>query len=166
MPNSEELSSLLFAVTSSNRFYPPPPPPPSLSKSGLKLVCNVKIVYGILKSENSQDYAQKPQRNSMCVNSASGKMWGVTWGTACSRWVRHPSASESLLAGWDVKGLKIISMWRSDFQKFTVQGFLVDILWVHEFIYRYCTYLFLSDKIHDNLATEFTYKKRSGGTET
>ena len=28
----------------------------------LKLVCNVNIVYGNLKSENSQD-AQKPQRN-------------------------------------------------------------------------------------------------------
>jgi hypothetical protein len=32
-----------------------------LSKSGLKLVCNVNIVNGNLKSENSQDYAQKPQ---------------------------------------------------------------------------------------------------------
>jgi hypothetical protein len=31
-------------------FYPPPPP----SKSGLKLVCNVNIVYGNFKSENSQ----------------------------------------------------------------------------------------------------------------
>jgi|LakMenE01Jun11ns_1017448.scaffolds.fasta_scaffold8432406_1 hypothetical protein len=30
--------------------------PPPLSKSGLKLVCNVN-----LKPENSQDYAQKPQ---------------------------------------------------------------------------------------------------------
>jgi hypothetical protein len=31
----------------------------------LKLVCNVNIVYGNLKSEDSQDYAQKsnPQRN-------------------------------------------------------------------------------------------------------
>jgi hypothetical protein len=43
-----------------------------LSKSGLKLVCNVNIVYGNLKSENSQDYTQKPQRNCMFVNSASG----------------------------------------------------------------------------------------------
>jgi hypothetical protein len=32
-------------------------------KSGLKLICNVNIVYGYLKSEKSQDYAQKPQRN-------------------------------------------------------------------------------------------------------
>jgi hypothetical protein len=28
----------------------------------LKLGCNVKIVYGNLKSENSQDYAQKSQQ--------------------------------------------------------------------------------------------------------
>ncbi len=34
-------------------------PPSPLSKSGLKLVCDVNIVYGNLKSENSQDYAQK-----------------------------------------------------------------------------------------------------------
>jgi hypothetical protein len=27
----------------------------------VKLVCNVNIVYGNFKSENSQDYAQKPQ---------------------------------------------------------------------------------------------------------
>jgi hypothetical protein len=27
----------------------------------LKLVCTVNIVYGNLKSKNSQDYAQKPQ---------------------------------------------------------------------------------------------------------
>ncbi len=33
-----------------------------LSKSNLKLVCNVNIVYGNLKSEISQDYAQKPQQ--------------------------------------------------------------------------------------------------------
>jgi hypothetical protein len=29
-----------------------------LSKIGMKLVCNVNIVYGNLKSENSQEYAQ------------------------------------------------------------------------------------------------------------
>jgi hypothetical protein len=33
-----------------------------LSKSGLKLVCNVNIVYRNLKPENSQDYAQEPQK--------------------------------------------------------------------------------------------------------
>ncbi len=41
------------------------PPPLLLSKSGLKLVpkkCTLNIVYGNLKSENSQDYAQKPQQ--------------------------------------------------------------------------------------------------------
>jgi hypothetical protein len=48
-----------------------PPPPPHLSKSGLKLVCNVKVVYGNLKSENSQDHAQKPQRNCIFMNSAT-----------------------------------------------------------------------------------------------
>ncbi len=37
----------LFIATSTNGFF--------------KLVCNVNIVYGYLKSENSQDYAQKPQ---------------------------------------------------------------------------------------------------------
>jgi hypothetical protein len=35
-----------------------------MSNSVLKLVCNVRVnsVYGNLKSENFQDYAQKPQR--------------------------------------------------------------------------------------------------------
>ncbi len=66
-------------------YVPPPPAPeyigwqnrslesiPGLLKS-LKipsLVCNVNIVYGNLKSEKSQDYAQKPQRNCMFMNSA------------------------------------------------------------------------------------------------
>jgi hypothetical protein len=48
------------------------PHPPTPSKSCLKLVCNVNIVYENLKSENSQDYAQKPQQNCMFMNSASG----------------------------------------------------------------------------------------------
>ncbi len=34
----------------------------NVSKSGLKLVCKVNILYGNLKSENSQDYDQKPRR--------------------------------------------------------------------------------------------------------
>ncbi len=34
----------------------------------------VNIVYGNLKSENSQDYAQKPQQNCTFMNSASGDM--------------------------------------------------------------------------------------------
>ncbi len=57
------VSSLLFKVTSTNGFYSPSPP--SLSKSGLKMVCNVNIVYGNLKSE-------KPQRNCTFMNSSSG----------------------------------------------------------------------------------------------
>jgi hypothetical protein len=48
---------------------------PHRSKSGLKLVCNVKIVYGNLKSDNSQDYAQKPKRNCTFMNSASVQRW-------------------------------------------------------------------------------------------
>jgi hypothetical protein len=55
---------LLFTVTSTNESPP--------SKSGLKLVCNVSIAYGNLKSENSQDFAPKPQRNCTFMNSASG----------------------------------------------------------------------------------------------
>ncbi len=51
------------------RFFTSPSPPPD--KGGLKLGCNVNILYGNLKSENSQDYAQKPQRNCMFINSAS-----------------------------------------------------------------------------------------------
>jgi hypothetical protein len=47
------------------------PSPTPLCKSDLKLVCNVNIVYGNLKSETSQDYAQKPQRNCTFMNSAS-----------------------------------------------------------------------------------------------
>ncbi len=39
------------------------------------MVYNVNIVNGNLKSENSQDYAQKPQINFTFMNSASG--WGL-----------------------------------------------------------------------------------------
>ncbi len=48
-------------------------PSPPLSKSGLKLVCNVNILYGNLMFEISQDYAQKPQGNCTFMNSASVK---------------------------------------------------------------------------------------------
>ncbi len=48
------------------------PPPPLLSKSSLKLICNVNIVSRNLKPENSQDYAQKPQQNCTFMNSAPG----------------------------------------------------------------------------------------------
>ncbi len=57
---SQEFSSLLFTVTSTNRSNPPPP----FEQSGLKLVCYVNIVYGNLKSKNSQ-------RNCTFMNSAS-----------------------------------------------------------------------------------------------
>ncbi len=43
-----------------------------LLASGSKLVCNVNIVYRNLKSENTQDYAQKPQRKCTFMNFASG----------------------------------------------------------------------------------------------
>ncbi len=36
---------------------------------GLKQVFNVNIVFGNLESENSQDYAQKPQQNCKIVRS-------------------------------------------------------------------------------------------------
>ncbi len=62
---------MIFKVTSTNLPHPTLPPP---SKSGLKLVCNVNIVYGNLKSENSQYSAQKPQRNCTFMNSASGNI--------------------------------------------------------------------------------------------
>ncbi len=51
--------------------------PPPLSKSGLKLVCNVNIVNGKLRSKNwEQDYAQKPQRKYTFMHSASGPAGG------------------------------------------------------------------------------------------
>jgi hypothetical protein len=54
------LRVFLFAIQSHLYKWISPPPLP-LNKSGLKLVCNVNIVYGNLKSEISQDNAQKPQ---------------------------------------------------------------------------------------------------------
>jgi hypothetical protein len=62
VPPSYSLSPLLTDFTP----YTP------LSKSGLKLVCNINIVHGNLKSEKSQDYTWKPQRNCAFKNSASG----------------------------------------------------------------------------------------------
>ncbi len=54
-------------ATSADGFTPPPPP----SKTGLKLACNVNIVYGNLKSDNTQDYDKKLQRNCTFMNTAS-----------------------------------------------------------------------------------------------
>jgi hypothetical protein len=62
----------VFLLASHNLYKRIYPPPPSPSKSGLKLVCNVNILYGNLKSENSQDYAQKSLRNCMFMGWASG----------------------------------------------------------------------------------------------
>jgi hypothetical protein len=65
-----EFSSLL---SQSQADFTPPPPPEQKWVENLKLVCNVNIVYGNFKSENSQAYDQKPQRNCAFMNSASGK---------------------------------------------------------------------------------------------
>ncbi len=54
LQNTSDFRFLLFTVTSTNGFYIPP-----LSKSNLKLVCDVNIVYGNIKSENSQYDAHK-----------------------------------------------------------------------------------------------------------
>ncbi len=43
------------------RILLPPPPPPE--QKWFETVCNENFVYGNLKSENFQDYVQKPQRN-------------------------------------------------------------------------------------------------------
>ncbi len=51
-------------------------PPPTLQQNGMKLCCDVNIVYRNLKSENSQDYDQKPQRNCTFMNSTSGLFEG------------------------------------------------------------------------------------------
>jgi hypothetical protein len=48
-------------------------PPHPLEESGLILICNVNIVFGDLKFENSQDYAQKPQQMFMFMNSVSAQ---------------------------------------------------------------------------------------------
>ncbi len=71
-PETEFLDKSLksFLPCSSNGLYSPPPPPPQ-SKCSLKLVCNVNIVYGNLKSANSQDYTEKPRRKCTFMNSAS-----------------------------------------------------------------------------------------------
>jgi hypothetical protein len=53
-------------------YYPLP-----FEQKDLKLVCNVNIVYRNVKSENYQDYAQKPQRNCAFMNLASGCEAGI-----------------------------------------------------------------------------------------
>ncbi len=77
-PEAEFLDNSLRSFTLSysqspllKDFTPPLPPPSPPSKRALKLVSNVNIVYGNLKSEISQDYAQKPQQNCTLMNLAS-----------------------------------------------------------------------------------------------
>ncbi len=72
-----EFSSLLSQLNYTNG---PPPPPPF---PGAKVI-NVNIVYRNLKSENSQDYAQKPQRNCMFMNSASVLVSEVLYMERCT----------------------------------------------------------------------------------
>jgi hypothetical protein len=55
---------LLFTVTSTNGMYTPLPP----EQKWLKLVCNVNIVYGNLKSKNSQYYAHKETLTKLYVH--------------------------------------------------------------------------------------------------
>ncbi len=55
------------------RFLPPPPPP---EQNWFELVCYVNNVY--LKTENSQDYVQKPQLNCTLMNLASYTRSGST----------------------------------------------------------------------------------------
>ncbi len=67
-----------------------------LEQSGLKLVCKVNIVYKNFMSENSQDYAQKPQRNCTFMNSASG--WAeITMTTECTPENGHCQSMYSLV---------------------------------------------------------------------
>ncbi len=54
--------------------------PLPLNKTGLKLVCNVNIICGNLKSENSQ--ARNPQQNCTFMNSASALPLPADWGLA------------------------------------------------------------------------------------
>ncbi len=60
-----------FTVTSTNGFNSPSPTPLEQKWYGMKLFRIVIIVNGNLKYENSIDYALKPQRNYMFMNSAS-----------------------------------------------------------------------------------------------
>jgi hypothetical protein len=66
-------------------------------KSGLKLVCNVNIVYGNLTSENSYDYAQKPQQNYTFMNSASAYAWSNRNYAPTPPTINKPSVSGIIL---------------------------------------------------------------------
>ena len=83
-----------------------------LSKSGLKLVCNVNIVYGNLKSENSQDYAQKPQWNCTFINTASGPVQStLIQATArTSKYSHSPPINYKFLV-WRTISLFFLRLW-------------------------------------------------------
>jgi hypothetical protein len=70
---SQEFSSLLFTVTSTNGFYPPPPP----SKSGLKLVCNVRIVY--TEISNLRTLKIMPRNLRKFMNAATAEVPVYIW---------------------------------------------------------------------------------------
>ncbi len=87
---TKELSSLLFTVTSTalpRDFYffkLMQPLTVSVQERGLKpdrkpypLPYGLRNPYRNIKSENSQDYAQKPIRNCTYMNSASGEQIAV-----------------------------------------------------------------------------------------
>ncbi len=68
----------LFAFDS--HFYQQILPSPSFPRA--QVVWNWFVyIYGYLKSDNSQDYAQKPQRNCTFMNSASGLCCNICIGS-------------------------------------------------------------------------------------
>ncbi len=74
---SKEFSSLLFTVTYFYFFKLTQPLTKEKGKPDRKPYPHpygFRNPYRILKSENSQDYAQKPQRNGAFMNSTSGHL--------------------------------------------------------------------------------------------
>jgi hypothetical protein len=73
IPRNSVCFSKKFVSARSKKTLPwtPYPPPSPSSKSGMELVCIANIVYGNLMSENSQDYAQKPQQDFTFMNWVS-----------------------------------------------------------------------------------------------
>ncbi len=74
-------------------------PPHPLEQKWFETGCNVNIVYGNLKSENSQNYAQKPRRNCTFMNSASALsliLFGVTHKSILRKKMSHSSAKECI----------------------------------------------------------------------
>ncbi len=83
-----------------NGFYSPPPPL-------IKLVCNLKN--GNLKPENSQDYAQKTQKNCTFMNSASGEIY---------------FSSPGERKGWDSRPVELADWFVAQF--YLIPGSLLD----------------------------------------